>query len=105
MEFKIIVTTSLDRLHWGCREGVRHNYEQTNKLRGCDILASLIKIAPISIVLYTSNLIYIVLLKLSFGLGCDNLDNQTKILCLHYTVYSTHYTVYYTDHSLVHQKQ
>ena len=43
--------------------------------------------------------------KLSFGLGFNNLDNQTNIFCLHSTVYSTHYTVYHKNQSLVYQKQ
>ena len=39
-------------------------------------------------------------LKCTLGLGFGSLDNQTKNLCLYYTVYSKNYTVYYTDHSL-----
>ena len=64
-----------------------------------------VQVTPKLIVLYTSNFIHIVFLKLSFGERFDNLDNQKNKLCLHCTVYSTCYTAYYKDPSFVFQKQ
>ena len=64
-----------------------------------------IQIISISIILYTSDLIDIVLFENQLLFSSWQSIWSNKKMCLYYTVYSTHYTVYYTDHSSVHQKQ